>query len=61
MDQNLTIPEGVEAYMASSTSERDWNSRCNDVKQANGGDYPPFWFEAIVLSGLMARAAATWQ
>jgi hypothetical protein len=29
------------------------------VKKANGG-YPPFWYEEIVLSGLLGRVKAGW-
>jgi hypothetical protein len=52
---DLTTQEGVIAYMQSATSTADWNSKCDEVKKANGNNYPPFWFKAIVLSGLMER------
>lgn len=53
MDYDLTTEEGVVAYMREATSTSDWNNRCDKVKRANGGDYPKFWFKAIVLSGVM--------
>jgi hypothetical protein len=56
---NLTTPEGIAAFMSAATSERDWNSRCDQIKAANGG-YPSFWFATIILSGLAAKIAANW-
>lgn len=45
----------VIALMESSKSEEQWNANCGRVKAAFGGQYPPFWFPAIILSGLMRR------
>ena len=56
---NLTTEGGVVALMKGATSEDDWNSRCDQVKAANGG-YPGFWFSAIQVSGLAARVMARW-
>lgn len=56
---DLTTPEGVAEYMAQSTSEADWNARCDAVKAANGG-YPEFWFLTVVLSGLATETMANW-
>ena len=50
----------VVALMMSSKSESEWNAHCDMVKKACGGDYPPFWYEAIVLSGVMRRTSAKW-
>lgn len=52
--------EDVVNLMESATSPDDWNAKCDQVKKACGG-YPPFWFDAIVLSGLSARKASLWQ
>lgn len=49
---NLTTPEGVKTYMSQAANQADWNNRCDAVKAANGGDYPPFWYREIILSGL---------
>jgi len=56
---DLTTPEGVKAYMSESTSEEDWNKRCEDVKSENGG-YPSFWYSTVVESGLTASIQAKW-
>ena len=50
---DLTKQENVVRLMQSSTSESEWNANCDQVKDANGG-YPPFWYSAIVLSGVMS-------
>lgn len=47
----MTHGEVVE-LMKSATSEADWNAKCDRVKSAFGGDYPDFWFAAIVLGGI---------
>ena len=56
---DLTKPGNVAQHMAASTSEDDWNSRCDTVKKANGG-YPEWWFSTIIQSGLSANSQARW-
>ena len=48
MARNFANEHDVVDYMEGSTSEQDWNNRCDTVKDANGGLYPPFWYSAIV-------------
>ena len=54
MAHDLTTPAGVSAFMATSRNEAEWNDNCDAVKAANKG-YPNFWFDTIVLSGLMDK------
>lgn len=42
----------VVELMKSSKNQEEWNANCDKVKQANGGQYPGFWYAAIVLSGV---------
>ena len=49
----------VVDLMTSATSEKDWNSKCNQVKDACEG-YPSFWFSSIILSGLADRVRTSW-
>jgi len=49
----------VTELMKSSMNNREWNANCDVVKQACGG-YPPFWYGAIVMSGLLDEVRATW-
>lgn len=52
---NLTTTLGVTRHMQEAQTEQDWNSRCDQVKRANGGHYPSFWFNDVVLSGIAER------
>lgn len=45
----------VKTLMASSKSEDEWNRNCQKVKRLCGGDYPKFWFTAIIRSGLALK------
>jgi len=54
---NLTKAEDVVIYMLETVNRNDWDKRCNDVKQANKNangypNYPKFWYEKILASGL---------
>ena len=60
MGLDLTAPMDVCRYMSTATTEQMWNDRCDDVKKANGG-YPSFWYEAVVLSGVAAKAQSSWK
>lgn len=48
------------ALLESSTSAAEWNAHLDKIKAAHGGDYPDFWYGAVVASGLAARTAAKW-
>lgn len=54
----MTEQQVVE-LMESSDSEAEWGVNADKVKSACGG-YPPFWFAAIVQSGVMAITTAKW-
>lgn len=56
---NIMNEEQVVALMKGSKSEQEWNENCDRVKGAFGGNYPSFWFSAIVLSGVASQIAAT--
>jgi hypothetical protein len=45
----------VVDLMKSSTTQADWNKNIEKVKTAFSGNYPPFWYPAIIASGLMAK------
>ena len=42
----------VLELMKSSNNEDEWNNNCDAVKAACGG-YPDFWYQEIILNGLM--------
>lgn len=60
MDYDLTIERDVVQYMKDSTSSESWVRRCEYVKDANNGDYPDFWYSAIILSEVMYKTTAKW-
>ena len=47
----MTEQEVVD-LMQSSKSESDWNSNCDVVKEAHGGEYPGYWYLAIIIAGI---------
>ena len=58
--KDLNSPEGVAMHMAASTSSEDWNRRADEIKKANGGNYPTCWYQAVMLSGLMSKVSSNW-
>ena len=60
MNHDLTTPAGIKALMESSTSESDWNKNCDEIKKANGG-YPNFWYETIILGGVLGKCQIKWM
>ena len=44
----------VVTLMASSKSEEEWNTNCDIVKSRCNG-YPSFWYQAVIVSGLMGK------
>jgi len=56
----LTTPSGVAEHMRQSKNADDWDKRLREVKHANGGDYPNFWFVTIMISGLAAEVSSRW-
>ena len=55
----MTKEEVVE-LMKSSKSVAEWDENCDIVKACNGGVYPGFWYEVILISGLAADVKASW-
>ncbi len=50
----------VVELMKSSKSKDDWNANCDKVKAAFNGQYPPFWYPSIVISGVAKETALKW-
>lgn len=42
----------VVSLMSSSKSENEWNQNCDQVKASFNGQYPDFWYFAIILGGV---------
>ena len=47
------LEEFVVTLMESSKTRAEWSQNCKLVKAAFGGHYPPFWYAAILKSGLV--------
>lgn len=57
MVDNKPTREQVVKLMESSQSEAEWTENCDTVK-ATFGDYPDYWYEAILKSGVAKRTLA---
>ena len=55
----MTREEVVE-LMSSSKTEREWNENADTVKALNDGQYPGFWYAAILLSGVAHETRKKW-
>lgn len=54
-------PDSGEALMRSSRSLDEWNANTLVVQAAYGGEYPKWWYERIVASGLLAEVRSRWE
>lgn len=52
---DLTTEKDVTDYMAAATTMADWNERCRQVRAANHCEYPSFWRNAVLQSGVAAQ------
>lgn len=62
LEDNLDVstPEKLAEFMSFSKNVNDWNIRCDIVKKVCN-DYPSYWFETIILSGLYNRVRSQWS
>ena len=56
----LSTEAGVVALMEKSQTKAEWKAHCETVKSANGGNYPKFWFAAVVQARVLERVAHRW-
>jgi hypothetical protein len=57
-EEIVLTPDQVAAVMETSRNEEEWDRNCDLVKEAFGGIYPSFWWEAVILSGVARRTMA---
>ena len=55
----MTSREVIE-LMVKSKSEDEWNENCDKVKAAFDGKYPPYWFNKVILGGILEAAKNNW-
>lgn len=58
---DLTVASEVVKHMKAASTEEDWERRCSEVKRANGGQYPGFWFARIIMGGVIAEREKAWR
>jgi hypothetical protein len=58
--EDLTSEKDVVTLMRLSRNEEEWNANCDKVKAANNNDYPQFWYNAIVRSGVVVETKEKW-
>ncbi len=46
--------------LLNTKSETEWNALCDEIKQANGGDYPHDWYVRVIIGGVINQAQANW-
>lgn len=51
--------DSVYLMMSSSRTEAEWNANCDKVK-AHFGGYPSWWYQTIIMGGVLRRASAKW-
>jgi hypothetical protein len=54
----MTQEEAIISLKESKTLS-DWNARVDAIKQAHDGDYPSWWYRAVVMSRLADEVAAS--
>ena len=59
--EKIMSPEDLVNLMRSSASEEEWKRNVKIVKARFNGDYPPFWFGTMVVSGVMNEIQRTWS
>ena len=56
---NITDQE--VAKLKATRSSIEWNRVCDEIKNARGGEYPPDWWNRIMMTGLMAQIHDAWE
>ncbi len=51
MDKQTALAE-----LLNSKDKDAWNATCDRIKAANMGQYPEWWYEEVILTGLIEKA-----
>lgn len=49
------------ADLESTGSAEEWNNICDEIKKARGGQYPPDWWEVMMMSGKISGIQESWN
>lgn len=56
MAANATMSaEDVVELLELCHTEKEWEDACRMIKDDNGGEYPSFWLEEVLKSGVSQR------
>lgn len=56
---DLTVEKNIVELMKSSCSQKEWHENYDEVEAANNG-IPEFWFDTVILSGVLTEARCNW-
>jgi len=55
----MTKTECVD-LLENCDSETDWSNACDLIKKAHSGGYPDWWYQTVVIDGLINKIRAKW-
>ena len=58
---DLTNKQNAVELLKSSESDQDWSDNVDAIQAANGGGYPPWWYQEVIATGLPQAVADKWQ
>lgn len=58
----MNLTEAELQKLDNCKSEREWNNTCDEIKRARSGQYPPDWYQKMIMSGRVnsIRAKNNW-
>lgn len=56
----MTRDQAKQLFPNALTRE-NWDALCDQAKRENGGQYPDWWYETIIASGLADRKTQEFQ
>jgi hypothetical protein len=63
-NNNSAIPANITEEEISDLklcrSQEEWNDTCDKIKSDRDGEYPPDWFQRVMMSGVMSSVKARW-
>lgn len=56
MNETTPLTSEEMRRLQNSSSEKEWNAICDEVKHRRNGRYPPDWFQKVIQSGLSNKS-----
>lgn len=60
-DVDLTNRDHATQFLEGAVNEVDWDAKVDEIKKAHGGQYPEWWLEGVLTSGLASRMRDRWK